>query len=124
GVDIAGEDPKEIVDDASAAHGSMPLGLKGRGRRGRAAEETVTRFRPNAHTFAVLGRLLAKLLAPALPFAQRVTRGLLKAGRRECRSLFLAGHLDRGRRDGDRDEYDCAQPGPHIAVHDGAPLLA
>lgn len=38
-------------------------------------------------------------------------------GRRLSGHLLLSGHLDSGRRDGDRDEYDGAQAGQHLAVH-------
>ena len=60
---------------------------------------------------------LAKLLAPALPFAERIALGFDSVDALRFRGRVLPGHLDRRRRDGERYENDGAQPGQHLAVH-------
>jgi hypothetical protein len=123
-VDVAGEDPEEVIDDTGAAHGSPPFArLRGGGRR-RAAEEAVAGLGPDAKACGILGRCFTKLLAPALPFAQRIALGLEEASRGRSRCLALAGQFNHRRRDGDGDEHDRAEARQHLAVHDDAPANA
>jgi len=90
----------------------------GGGRRVRAAEESVSGFRPYPQAFGIIGRALAELLAPKLTLAERVAPGLDHGRRGRCRDIVLARHLDDHRRDGNGDEYDGAEPGQHLAIHD------